>query len=67
VDYSPLAVESDAEVLVKEERRPEATLAAVLPPIFLRRRNVASLFWCLISVPHKTKYPKIYIDGFRSK
>jgi hypothetical protein len=21
----------------------------------------------LISVPHKTKYPKIYIDGFRSK
>ena len=44
VDYSPLMVESDEEVLVKEERRPEAIPAAVPPPIFLRRRPADSLF-----------------------
>jgi hypothetical protein len=35
MDYSPLMVESVVEVLVKEERWPEAILAAVPPPIFL--------------------------------
>jgi hypothetical protein len=35
VDYSPLMVESIAEVLVEEERQPEAVLAAVSPLIFL--------------------------------
>ena len=34
VDYSPLMVESKEEAFVKEERRPEAILAAVPPPIF---------------------------------
>ena len=46
VDYSPLIMEIDEEVLVKDERRPEAIAAAVPPPIFLRRRPADSLFWC---------------------
>ena len=44
VDYSPLIMEIDEEVLVKEERRPEAIPAAVPPPVFLRRRLADSLF-----------------------
>ena len=44
MDYSPLIMDIDEEVLVKEERRPEAILAAVPPPIFLRRRPADSLF-----------------------
>jgi hypothetical protein len=35
VDYSPFMMESKEEVLVKEERWPEATSAVVPPPIFL--------------------------------
>jgi hypothetical protein len=46
VDYSPLMVESAINVLVKEKRRPEATLTVVLPPIFLQRWLAASLFLC---------------------
>lgn len=49
VDYSPLIMEIDEEVLVKEERRPEAIPAAVPPPIFLRWWPAASLFWCFRS------------------
>ena len=51
VDYSPLIMEIDEEVLVKEERRPEAIPAAVPPPIFLRWRPAASLLWCFRSPP----------------
>jgi hypothetical protein len=36
VDYSPLMLESTAEVLEKEERQPDTILAAVPPLIFLR-------------------------------
>ena len=35
VDYSPLMTKSSMEALVKDERRPEAILAAVPFPIFL--------------------------------
>jgi hypothetical protein len=34
MDYSPLIVEIDVEVLVKEERQPEVIPAAVPPSIF---------------------------------
>jgi hypothetical protein len=51
VDYSPLMVECKEEVLVKEERRTEAILAVVPHPIFLRRRTIASLFWCFSVLP----------------
>jgi hypothetical protein len=44
VEYSPLMVESNAEVLVKEERWPEAILVAVVPPIFLWRGPATSPF-----------------------
>jgi hypothetical protein len=37
-------VESDAEVLVKEGRRPEVILSVVPPPIFLKWRPATSLF-----------------------
>jgi hypothetical protein len=37
-------VESVAEVLVKEERRPKAIPAAVPPPIFLQQQPITSLF-----------------------
>jgi hypothetical protein len=37
VNYSPLMVERQEEVLVKEERWPEATPAEIPPLIFLRR------------------------------
>jgi hypothetical protein len=47
VYYSPLMMESAAEVLLKEERHLDAIQAAVSPTIFLqRRRPVAYIFWC---------------------
>jgi hypothetical protein len=39
-------VESAAEVLVKEERRPEAIPIAVFPLIFLRHWPTAFMFLC---------------------
>jgi hypothetical protein len=36
VNYAPLMVESNEEVLVKEERWPEATPLAIPPLIFLQ-------------------------------
>jgi hypothetical protein len=49
-------VESDVEVFVKEDRRPEATLILVPPPIFLRQNRV-SILWVLIatSICHEIK------------
>jgi hypothetical protein len=38
-------VESPVEVLVKEEKRPEANMVAVPPPIFLHRRPTTSYLW----------------------
>jgi hypothetical protein len=42
-------VESIAEVLVKEERQPEAVPAAVPPSIFLRWWPATPLFRCFLS------------------
>ena len=64
MDYSPLIMEIDEEVLVKEERRPEAIPAAVPPPIFLQWRPAASLFWCFRSTPpslHETRRGPLYM------
>jgi hypothetical protein len=69
VDYSPLTVESIVEVLVKEERRLEAILAAV-PPSNLSPRKAYSLFVSLFLISafvrRENKYLKEYIEGFRS-
>jgi hypothetical protein len=70
VDYSRLMVESAEDVLVNEERQPEAILAAVPPLIFFRWQHVAPLFMCFWSPPlfvMKINNPKAYIDGFISK
>ena len=58
VDYSTLIMEIDEEVLVKEERRPEAIPSAIPPPIFLRRWPADSLFWCF-------RYPPPYVHDTR--
>jgi hypothetical protein len=53
-------VESDAEVLVKEGRRPEAILSAVPPPIFLKWWPATSLFpyfFYLRLCPSRNKIP----------
>jgi hypothetical protein len=44
VNYSLLMVESEEEVLVKEERSPEATPAVIPPPVFPWRLTAASVF-----------------------
>jgi hypothetical protein len=44
VNYSFLMLESKEEVLVKEERWPKVTPAAIPPPIFLQQLAVASVF-----------------------
>jgi hypothetical protein len=44
VNYSFLMVESKEEVLVKEERWPKVTPAAIPPLIFLRQLVAASVF-----------------------
>jgi hypothetical protein len=43
VNYSPLMVERKDEVLVKEERWPEVTPAAIPPPIFLQQLAASSV------------------------
>jgi hypothetical protein len=45
VYYSPLMVESEEEVLVKEERSLEATPEVIPPPIFPWRLAAASAFY----------------------
>jgi hypothetical protein len=55
VNYFPLMVESKEEALVKEERWPEATPAAISPPIFLQRLAIASIFCFLfLRLPART-------------
>jgi hypothetical protein len=53
----------DMEVLVKEERWPKKILilAAVLPPIFLKRQPTTSLFWCFVSTPSSLVNPRGYL------
>jgi hypothetical protein len=63
-------VESTAEVLVKEERRPEIIPAAIPLsnlPLVAACSLFVSLFSISASVRRKNEYPKAYIDGFRSK
>jgi hypothetical protein len=46
VDYSPLIMGIDEEVLVKGERPPKEIPVAIPPPMFLWRRPLESLFMC---------------------
>jgi hypothetical protein len=63
-------VESKEEVLVKEERWPEAISAAVTPPIFLRRLAIAPIFSCFSAAFSRERFGGggggLYIDVFRS-
>jgi hypothetical protein len=71
VDYSLLTVESTAEVLVKEVRRPPEAISAAVPPSNLPPMVAYSLFVSLYSISssvcHENKHLKVYIDGFMSK
>jgi hypothetical protein len=61
-------VESKEEVMVKEERWPEATPAAISPPIFLRRLAEASIlcFSCFFAASYRDRPRGICIGVFRS-
>jgi hypothetical protein len=51
VEYSPLMVESDGEVTVMEERRPEEIPTTVTPSILLWRQTTIYLLLCFVSPP----------------